>query len=101
MLAFPCCRLFALCKDSLVVKEEFRFSVEYWSSALLGSLDFSEIHEVNTGVSRCDCAIQSDTMSLLLGLTTNVPATVLELGVTCKYCLMIHEFLSSFTGRMQ
>lgn len=81
MLAFPCCRLFALCKDSLVVKEEFGFSVEYWSSALLGSLDFSEIHEVNTGVSRCDCAIQDDTMSALVGLATTVPVTVLNLGL--------------------
>lgn len=50
MLAFPCCRLLALCKDSLVVKEELRSSVEYGSSALLGSLDFNEIHEVNPQV---------------------------------------------------
>lgn len=40
-------------------------------------------------------------MSVLVGLTTSVPATVLELGVTCKYCLMMQEFLLSFTGRMQ
>lgn len=41
-------------------------------------------------------------MSVLVGLTTTVPAAVLELRVTCKYCLMMHEvFIVSFTCRMQ
>lgn len=74
MAAPPCYRLFALYKENPFHKEEFRFSVQCWSSACLTSWDFNEVHEVNA---QCEHIKWSDSTSVLLAVTASVPTTTL------------------------